>query len=74
MTYPIPDRLAPIRAEVRYRKDLAVLAVVAAVLAILAGLDVNLGSLSPFDLLAFALAALSLHFVGPLVAGWRNRP
>lgn len=50
------------------------LAVVAAVLAILAGLDVTLGALSPFDLACFALAALSLHFVGPLVTGWRTRP
>lgn len=41
-------------------------AVAAAILAVLGGLDVSLGSLSPFDLLCFALAALALHFVVPV--------
>lgn len=72
MTYPVPDRLAPIRAEVRLQRGVVVLAVVAVVLAVLAGLDVSLGSVSPFDLLAFAVAALALHFVVPVAGPWRR--
>jgi hypothetical protein len=41
-------------------------AIVAIVLAILAGLDVTIGSVSPFDLSCFALAAIAAHLVFPL--------
>lgn len=39
------------------------LAAVAFVLALFAGLGAKLGPLSSFDLLCFAVAALALHFV-----------
>lgn len=42
------------------------LAVLAVILAVLAALDVTVGALSPFDLLALAIAALALHAVTPL--------
>lgn len=74
MTYPIPDRLVPIRAEESQRKVNAMLAIVAAILAILAGLDVSIGSLSPFDLLALAVAGVALHLAYPVTFPARSRP
>lgn len=74
MSYPVPDRLVPIRAEESQRKVTAVLAIVAVILAILAGLDVSIGSLSPFDLLAFAIAAVALHLAYPVAFPVRSRP
>lgn len=47
-------------------------AILAAILAVLAGLDVSIGSLSPFDLLAFAIAALALHLVVPVAVPGRR--
>jgi hypothetical protein len=64
--YPVPERLVPVRAEVRQRKVAAVLAILSAVLFVLAGFDVTAGSLSPFDLACFAGAALAAHLVTPL--------
>jgi len=50
-----------------------VFALIAVILAILAGLDVSLGSLGPFDLLAFAVAALALHFAYPVALPGRRQ-
>lgn len=63
MTYPLPDRLAPIRAEVHRRKVAAMFAVIAIVLYVLAAFGVVIGSLSPFDLACLASAAFAMHFV-----------
>ena len=42
------------------------LAIGAAILAILAGLGVSLGEISPIDLLCFAVALIGLHLAFPL--------
>ena len=47
-------------------------AVLAALLAVLAGFDVTAGEVSPFDFACFALAALALHFAVPLSLGRRS--
>lgn len=47
------------------------LAIVAAILAVLAGFDVTAGEVSPFDFLAFAVACLALHLAYPI--GWPQR-
>lgn len=47
-------------------RSLALIAIVAVVLAVLAGLDVSVGALSPFDLLAFAIGAVALHLAWPV--------
>jgi hypothetical protein len=46
-------------------------AIAAIILAILAGLDVTAGSVSPFDFLAFAIAALAAHLAYPVALGRR---
>jgi hypothetical protein len=45
---------------------------IAIVLAILAGLDVTIGSVSPFDLACFALAALAAHLAYPVALNRRQ--
>lgn len=72
MTYLVPERLEPSRAEVQLRKDSTVLAILAVILFVLAGFDVVIGSLSPFDLACFAGAAFALHFVLPLAVPGRR--
>lgn len=64
MTHPIPARLAPVRVWV-YRRLLGavMLAAVAFVLALFAGLGAHLGPVSSLDLLCFAVSVLALHFV-----------
>ena len=42
------------------------LAIGAAILAILAGLGVSLGEITPIDLLCFAVALVALHLAFPL--------
>lgn len=42
------------------------LAILAVVLFVLAGLDVTFGSVSPFDLLAFGLACIAFHLAYPI--------
>lgn len=46
-------------------------ALLAVVLGCLAGFDVTAGDVSAFDFLAFAVAALALHFTYPI--GWPRR-
>lgn len=41
-------------------------AILAALLAVLAGFDVTAGEVNPFDFLAFAVAALAVHLAYPL--------
>lgn len=48
------------------------LALIAVILAVLAGLDVTVGALNPFDLLAFAVAALALHLAWPVALPGRR--
>jgi hypothetical protein len=60
VTYPVPDRLAPVRAEVHRRKAAAMLAVLAA---IVFAIKLFHGHVFDVDLTVLGLFLLSLHFV-----------
>ena len=48
------------------------LAAVACLLFVLAGFNVTLGQVSPFDLVAFGLALVALHLVYPIAIARRT--
>ena len=50
------------------------IAAVACLLFVLAGFNVSLGQVSPFDLVAFGLALLALHLIVPIAIAGRRVP
>jgi hypothetical protein len=70
VTYPVPERLAPIRREIHLSQGVAtMLAIIAAICFILAFFNVTLGAHS---LIALGLFFLALHFVVPVTVPGRR--
>lgn len=69
MTYPVPPRLEPVRAEVNRRKVITMLALISCILFVLAAFGV---SFDEVNIVALGLAFLAAHFIVPLALPGRR--